>query len=534
MKRKNLYITSFLALTLGLASCSKSFLELEPKTGQVEANYYKTEADAQAAVFSIYDSYQTMYAADVLGMSEAFSDDAFAGGNDPKDFPNFVQSENTDFSPETGDVRGLWERCYQGIYRANLYLGKQSQITFTTTGLQARLEAEAKFLRGYMYWDLARHYGWVPIITSVLPSPDDYKALPQNTPTQVYTQVAADLLAALPVLPETVSASETGRITKGACQALIARIYLYHTGISQIAGLGLTAESLGDGTTKIDKAFAKAQLSDIISKGHYSLVAKYSDVFDWSNQNNSEILLAQVYSNLGLSGWGDVTQANGNVFTQRCGVRDPKPTTFTSHGWSACTITWDLVEAFGSDPRKATTVFDAETELTSYSTDKYMNTGYFNRKYMPQTAYKTALNGDVELNWNRNTFDIRYSDVLLMAAELDVDGKGLQYINDVHERATGNRSITDILQPTILKERRLEFAGEGLRKWDLLRAGLATAKAACEKSFTNRPAGLYNDEMFMGRVFNENSWGMLPIPGSEIRNCNAGVLKQMVDYYKNK
>lgn len=528
---------SFLALSLGLASCSKDFLELDPLTGRVEANSYNTEDDALKAVYAVYDSYQTMYNNDVVGMSEAFSDDAFAGGEKAHDFQQFEGSENTDFSPENSDVVGLYERCYQGIYRANLYLSKEEGITFTTPGLKASLHAEALFLRAYMYWDLVRHYGWVPLIDHVLPSTEAYAATPQSAPSVIYQQIATDLLEALPNLREVVPATETGRIRKAACQALIARIYLYHTGISKITGLGLEAEKWGNGTTTIDKAFVQAQLSDIISKGKYSLQSKYASVFAWDNQNNSESILEIQYSKLGLSGWSDVTQLNGNIFTLRCGIRRPRPSTDVAAGWSACVLSWDLVNAYGTDPRYSVSVFDAAKQLTSYQTSPaacYMNTGYFNAKYMPRTKYNSNLAGDMYLNYARNYIDIRYADVLLMAAELNVDGKGLDYFNLVHTRA-GLPALTVLPdQEGIITERRLEFAGEGLRKWDLLRMGINYANVHCTQSFTSRPAGLANEDQFTGRVFHEDSWGMMPIPSKEIRNCNAGVLEQKIPYYINK
>lgn len=532
MKRKNIYIVSFLSLALGLGSCSDSFLELEPKTGQIESTYYKTEAQAKAAVAAVYDSYQNIYACDVLGMSDAFSDDAFAGGANPNDLRHYVYSENGAFDGESDNVSGVWKRCYAGIYRADLYLSKQDGVEFTTTGLKAQLEAEAYFLRGYMYWDLVRHYGWAPITNTVLPYAEDYKSIPQSTPTQLYNQVASDLLKALPALPEV---AETGRISKAACQALIARIYLYHTGISQIAGLGLTPNTMTDGVQVIDQTFVKEQLSQIIASGKYRVLPNYVDVFAWDNQNNDEMILCMQYSNEGRSGWGNVNQVNGNMFTQRCGVRDPDPATFTDHGWSGCTITWDLVNVYGSDPRKNVTVFDAASELSSY-TKAYMNTGYFNRKYMPQTSYKTTLGGDAVLNWPINLIDIRYADVLLMAAELDVDAKGLDYFNEVHFRAVGANITGPLTQDIIYNERRLEFGGEGLRKWDMLRRGLDYAKQCATASFTNIPANVPNPGDFTGRNYAvlDESWGMMPVPAVEIRNANIGVLVQHVPYYIGK
>ena len=57
MKKSILYGLFFLAVMVAGSSCTQEFLELEPKTGQVEANYYKTEGDAFLAVTAVYDAY---------------------------------------------------------------------------------------------------------------------------------------------------------------------------------------------------------------------------------------------------------------------------------------------------------------------------------------------------------------------------------------------------------------------------------------------------------------------------------------------
>lgn len=76
----------------------------------------------------------------------------------------------------------------------------------------------------------------------------------------------------------------------------------------------------------------------------------------------------------------------------------------------------------------------------------------------------------------------------------------------------------------------MEFGGEGLRKWDLLRRGLDFAGEKINASF-NIPAGTPNASDFAPRTFKADSWGMFPIPAGEIRNMNSGVLKQMVPAY---
>jgi len=516
-------------------SCSKDFLELEPKTGQTEANYYKTEGQAFLAVTAVYDAYSVQNWQFVPVMSDIFSDDAFCGGSDATDMAQWQDMESFKMEPENNSSSDLWNRCYSGIYRANLYLQKQEGIEWTTEGLKERYEAEVKFLRAYFYWDLVRHYGWVPMITEVLPNVEDYKSIQQSTPNEIFTLIAADLLDAVTVLPEIITANEKGRISKAAAQALMARIYLYHTGMSAISGLGLTAQQWGDGTTVINKAYVQTALDDIITKGHYSLVANYTNLFSWTNQNNSESILEIQYSEKAKSGdWGG-WNINGNFSSVWISVRNPQPSTSgVFPGWSFDIPSWSLADEFEpGDPRKYATLFDAETELSDYNR-AFMNTGYFNRKYMALSAY-IGSGGDQAHNFPRNHMDIRYADVLLMAAEVwlpDNASKAAGYLNQVRTRALGTAAAKlTITLDDIYHERRVEFGGEGLRKWDLLRRGLTYAETKINASFVV-PAGIPNPGQFTNRTFKANSWGMFPIPASEIRNMNEGVLKQMVPAYQ--
>lgn len=535
MKKSLLYSLFFLALMLAGNSCSKEFLELEPKTGQTEANYYKTEEQALLSVASVYDTYAVQNWQFVPVMSDIFSDDAFAGGSDATDMAQWQDMEAFKMEAENNTSSDLWNRCYSGIYRANLYLQKQEGIDWTTEGLKDRFEAEVKFLRAYFYWDLVRHYGWVPMITEVLPNVEDYNSVPQSTPDEIFTLIAADLLDAVAVLPEIVTANEKGRITKGAVQALIARIYLYHTGMSAITELGLTTQQWGDGSTVINKGYVQTALDEIITKEHYSLVPDYNNLFSWTNQNNTESILEIQYSEKAKSGdWGG-WNINGNFSSVWLSVRNPKPESAGIFpGWSLDIPTWSLADEFEpGDPRKYATLFDAETELASY-TRAFMNTGYFNRKYMAISAF-IGPGGDQSHNFPRNHMDIRYADVLLMAAEVwltDNPGKAVGYLNEVRMRALGEAAAkTSITLDDIYHERRVEFAGEGLRKWDLLRRGLTYAEAKINASFVV-PAGIPNPGHFTNRAFKANTWGMFPIPAAEFRTANSGVVRQMVPAYQ--
>ncbi len=516
-------------------SCSKSFLELEPKTGQVEANYYKTEEQAFLAVTAVYDAYSVQNWQFAPVMADIWSDDAFCGGSDATDMSQWQDMEMFKMLPENNTSGDLWNRCYSGIYRANLYLQKQDGVEWVTDGLKDRFEGEVKFLRAYFYWDLVRHYGWVPIITEVLPNVEDYKNIPQSTPNEIFTLIASDLLDAVAVLPKDIPPTEKGRVSKGAVQAMMARIYLYHTGMSAISELGLTAQQWTDGTTAINKAYVQTALDEVITSEKYSLLPAYADVFSWTNQNNAESVLEIQYSEKAKSGdWGG-WNINGNFSSVWLSVRNPQPSSAGIFpGWSLDIPTWSLADEFEpGDPRKYVTLFDAETELTDYN-HAFMNTGYFNRKYMALNAY-IGSGGDPSHNFPRNHMDIRYADVLLMAAEVwmpDNAPKAVGYFNQVRTRALGaGAAKTSITLDDIYHERRVEFGGEGLRKWDLLRRGVSYAEAKINASFVV-PSGIPNAAHFTNRTFKPGTFGMFPIPASEIRNTNSGVLKQMVPAYK--
>jgi hypothetical protein len=374
-----------------MQACTKSFLELEPKTGLVEDNFYKTESDAFLALVGVYDALTVQNWQFIPLMSDIFSDDAFTGGADAKDMSQWHEIELSQMTDANNSAADLWNRCYSAIYRANLYMEKEGGITWTNPENRKRFLAEAKFIRGYIYFDLARHYGWVPIITSVLPSIDDYRKATQNTPAEVYTQAAKDILAALPDLPATIPASEIGRITKYAAKALISRIYLYHTGIkAAIPELGLTG-AWTDGTTTIDKAYVQAALDDIITTGGYSLVPNYADLFDWYHQNSSESILEFQYSEKAKSsdwgGWG----INGNFSVIFYGMRNPAGYGGVwDAGWSFATITWSLINEYeAGDPRKDATVFNADAEAGSYL-KAFENSGFFNKKFMPRNAFQAT------------------------------------------------------------------------------------------------------------------------------------------------
>ncbi len=216
----------------------------------------------------------------------------------------------------------------------------------------------------------------------------------------------------------------------------------------------------------------------------------FGSVFLSSGENGPESVFEIQYSNTSpYYNWGGVTRGQGNLAVQMCGIRGLNGSAAMPYasGWSFNLPTQNLVNAFeAGDSRKAVTILDIEAYKNAnpsfgitYQVAPYKNTGYYNQKYHPR---KNETSGQVELNYLNNYRTIRYADVLLMAAEAytksttpDIS-KAQNYLNLVRRRAFGDNlhDITatgDALYQAILDERRLEFAMEGERFFDLVRTG---------------------------------------------------------------
>lgn len=530
--KKFLYSALTLLVLIGLTNCNDDFLEVEPKLNRTEANAYQTEQDAMQAMVAVYSALAVQPWIYVPMQSDMFSDDAFTAGEPGGGMMQYQEQERSTVTPENAAAMDLWNKCYSGIYRANIYLEKEAGIAWSSEALQNTMKAEVRVLRAYFYWDLVRHYGWAPMYITNPTDVNDTKAPVQRTPDEILTFIANELLSAIPDLPITVGNDDKGRITKDVARMLIARIYQMHVGFFQPV-LGASASwTDGNGTT-IDETFVRLMVDEILGSNRYQLQANYADVFAWDNENNNESIFEWQYSENAASadwgGWG----IRGNFSSVFYGPREPAGDPSISPGWSFGTMSWSLINEYeAGDPRMDVTCYNADVLLTSYSPG-YQNTGYFNAKYMARTAYQ-GPNGIIDHNWPINYKDMRLAELYLIGAELHLTTNptvAADYLNEVRVRSLGEAArLTTITLDDIYHERRVELAGEGHRKWDLLRRGLDYAKEKIDASWVV-PGGIPNPGEFAEGVFLKETWGMLPIPAPEIRLVNPGTLKQYVPAY---
>ena len=503
MKNFNLYKILLVGALFIASSCGKEFLELEPRGTDLEDNFYQTEEEMFQALVAAYDPLSWQGTAGwtmKLGLLNAASDDTYAGGSDASDQPNWVAYDNFTLDPFLGPQIGFWNKGYAGIYRSNLYLQKIAEREFDPTFV-ARTTAEAKFLRAFYYFDLVRFFGNIPLITSPL-TPDEIYSQSQAAPAAIYAQIEADLNDARNTfeLPSTLPPEEFGRITKGAVTALLGKVILYQNN----EGRMMEAANL---------------FEEIIGSGLYGLEDNFEDIFRLENEFGIESIFEINHAGNQRGGWESFDNGTeGNYNVQFFGMRDYVGPDFAT-GWSFCPVSTELVDAMRNDPRFSATIINGnalKNQGASYTVG-YQNTDYFIRKYAG-LQNERALDGEPALNWATNVREIRYADILLMAAEAIARSGGsnadaIRYVNQVRLRV-GLQPFPPLqgqaLLDAIFDERRMELATEGHRFFDLVRTGRAA-------------------DVLGPQGFQTNKNEILPIPQTEL-DVSEGSLKQNPGY----
>ncbi len=518
MKNITTKLAKILFVVFLFNACSDDFLDLEPLDVVVSTNFYQTEEDAFQALVAVYDVLTYMSTPGVswapfVTVADVLSDDAFGGGSDANDGLNFNQLSIHNIPPTNPVVHATWIRNYLGIYRANLYLEIIDDID-ATENFKQRTIAEVKFMRAYFYFEQVRFFENIPLLLKTISGPSEYSQK-QNTPKEVYDQIALDLVEAIADLPETVSAEETGRITKWAAQGLLARVFLFYNGVY---GANLEA-----GGTTVDRAFALAQLEDLIANSGHDLLEDYSHNFSLVGEFGVESVFEISHGDSPTWwDWGYPRGGAGNLAAQMQGPRVTSSTNW-NRGWSFATVNHKLAQFMEGDPRFEHTIL-TEEELDGSLSKGYQHTGYFSKKYSSDAEHWGSA-GQFELNRTCNFRVIRFSDVLLMAAELDSPNKQ-QYLDRVRARV-GLGSVPATSE-NIWRERRLELSLEGIRYFDVLRRGLDYASQEFSHSGIRGPNYVGEQQIF-NVTFNTATKGFLPIPQTEV-DLSAGVFNQNAGY----
>lgn len=460
MKTYNKILSALvLAGSLTLTACDESFLEVSPNDRVTLDNFFQSENDLRAATAGLYnkvwfDFNDKFY----YGLGDGRSNNLYAPYSDYI-YP-FTDLTETSL---TGPLVSAWQAFYNVVGQANNTINNIQQNSKNVTDEQKNVAiAEARFMRGTAYWYLASLWGNVILIedNSVLVNKPIVNTNPRN---QVFEFAMRDLEFAAKHLPATVG--QAGRLTKWSAFAMLSRVYLHVSGISDNPNSGLRNETyLG---------LARQAAEKVIEESGLSLVGNYADLFKVENNNNKESLFALQWVPNGDYGVINTHQAyfaNGSEITG------------DDAAWGYYTFaSYDMMSEYEREDslrRKAT--FMAYGDV--YPEINKANGGYLYEKATDRCNVKKGVVGSTKdtdgkssrMNSALNTYMIRLAEVYLNYAEAilgnnasTTDAKALQYFNMVRARAKVPARTTLDYQ-AIRHERRVEFAMEGLYWYDLL------------------------------------------------------------------
>lgn len=467
------------AAALMSASCS-DFLDTAPLDALSPSTTWQSETDAQKFAIGCYDGWED--GGDILYMDCA-SDYGYN---------NFQWEGYKDFANGnmTQANSGANYYDYTIIRRCNTFLENIDNIEFADEAVKKDLIAQVRVIRAYRYFKMNWLYGGVPIISNY--NSAEEAQVPRNSEQEVKEFIETELDACTPDLNK--EPSERGRIAQGAALAIRMRQALYY------------------GEWEV----AKQKAQEIINLGIYSLESDYTNLFKVAGQDSKEIILAvqyipntytlytigQMYNN-GDGGWSSIvpTQDLVDDYEMSNGL------TIDESGSG-----YDPVHPFkGRDPRMAMSILypgadyikaDGSTGIFN-TLDKTID-GASNANYMTSAdnASKTGLTWNKYLNpitqysniWASNACPIvfRYAEVLMTWAEAENELNGpsaavYEKLNDIRARVgmpavdEAKYNTKDKLRELIWRERGVEFAGEGLRRADILRWKTSDGKMLAEK-----------------------------------------------------
>ena len=444
-----------LATLATFAACGDEFLDREPLTSYTAANFPRNAQQIEQAIIPGYNALRELYAQNLWVLGEMRSDnttftfsaqDQGLQGRWQTDL--FVDGASVDRSADA------WNDLYRAIQRMNVVLVNIGDADFEDEDLRTQREAEARFLRGFFYWQLARNFGDAPLLLEPEYDQAALLAIRRAPVDELYAQaIIPDVTFAIDNLPATYlpGGPDVGRATRGAAQMLLAKAHFLRR----------------------DYAAALPLLEALIDEGQYALFPDFRGLFAPENENNAEIIFAAQFENGAnqgagfLNSWlplGSGTTISGNP-RQNIG----------SSGGGNNRPTDCLFDAYEEgDPRREATIGVAQIGGQRV---------LWPRKFI----FPPIPDGGLSTDWPV----FRYADVLLMRSEalLELGTQGelpdqvFLDINELRGRvgldlafpgspdSILNADTPDKLRGLLRLERRREMALEDYRWYDLVRYG---------------------------------------------------------------
>ncbi|MFC5412586.1 RagB/SusD family nutrient uptake outer membrane protein [Larkinella bovis] len=218
------FVNRFSLIALTVFSACQSFLDVKPLESISDDQTIVDKATAETAVRGVYSALgSSNYYGTGFQSIGYLSGDNIQWTGSQSQVQEFI---NHRVNAENSTIAGAWTAIYQTINRANNVIDKVPGVTdpTLTQALKDQYVGEARFIRALAYFDLARTWGGVPLILKPTLSPTENSGIPRSTQAETYAQVLADLDAAETLLPAT---TDRYRATRKTVWALKARYYLY-------------------------------------------------------------------------------------------------------------------------------------------------------------------------------------------------------------------------------------------------------------------------------------------------------------------
>lgn len=525
MKHFKSILTIAVSGLLALSSCINDFLDRKPLDVISDDNVWTNESAIQAYMASMYEQmfvepHGWLLNWGTLGHYTDESMRSYSWGHPYT--PTFAD-----------DFLGQWE--YTKVRVVNEFLQK-IETALISDDLKTRFIAEAHFVRAFHYFTMAKRYGGVPLIKEpqeYTGSNIEELKTPRDTEEATWNFIAEECDLAIAGLPEEYGASDQFRATKYAALALKSRAMLYAGSISrygsvQLNGLvGISADKAasffekslnasdaiiksgrfslyekdGDKAANFQNLFLDKTLHEeaifvkafaVPDKGHnfdYAMAAP-SFKIDWGTNTSPTLELVEAFEYTdGTPGTLKTTDASGNpIYYDNADdiFKNKDPRFFASVLYPNAPWQNSVVEIrrgiIGSDGKKVEATafadkFPEDPSLTTSGKDGLVmqgdcsRTGFYVKKFMDP-------NNRVEQDRSETNFMVfRYAETLLnyaeAAAELGRTADALPKLNEVRKRA-GIKEKTSVTVEDVRHERKVEFAFENLRYWDLIRWRTAT------------------------------------------------------------
>jgi hypothetical protein len=495
---------AFIFFSFTAISCSEDFLNVAVQGGVTTASDPKL---AEKLVTGVYNSLlqgDSWGNGDVHGfafvsVTNIISDDADKGSTPSDQAVPVGDIDNFTISPTNKFAETLWSGHYNAIGAANQALAALETASISAAD-KSRLQGEVRFLRGYLYFNLVRMYGDVPLVLRVPVDATDANNDPafqtRAAVADIYSSITQDLTFASDNLPLR-AAAVVGHATKGSAQSLLAKVYMY--------------------LKQWDKVYSLTQ--EVITSGQYDLLTDYGQLWRQAGDNSRESIFeieTGKFNNANLkidnytTSQGPRVGGSGGWDDLGWGFNDPTPSLVSAYEPNDKRKDGTIIFIDNSGTHKGTVLWDG---FRIPSSDSVQNLYYNYKAYTSRTKEQYANVADKDRP--KNIKILRYAEVLLMNAEAALNtgqGDAAGKVNLVRARA-GLPAKSSVTIADVWQERHVELAMEHDRFWDLVRQGRA-AQVMLASGKTNFVAGKHE---------------LLPIPSSQIL-LSANKLQQNPGY----